>query len=56
MAEELLQRPDLVAGKRVCELGCGLGLAGLSAALAGEVCSALAATHGCCSCAPGSSD
>ncbi|KAI3431488.1 hypothetical protein D9Q98_004539 [Chlorella vulgaris] len=35
MAEELLQRPDLVAGKRVCELGCGLGLAGLSAALAG---------------------
>ena len=35
MSAELLQRPDLVAGKRVCELGCGLGLAGLAAAVAG---------------------
>ncbi|KAL4440324.1 hypothetical protein ABPG75_003325 [Micractinium tetrahymenae] len=35
MSAELLQRPQLVAGKRVCELGCGLGLAGLAAAAAG---------------------
>jgi predicted nicotinamide N-methyase len=35
MSAELLQRPQLVAGKRVCELGCGLGLAGLAAAMAG---------------------
>lgn len=35
MSAELLRRPELVAGKRVCELGCGLGLAGLAAAAAG---------------------
>lgn len=35
MSEQLLQRRDLVAGRRVCELGCGLGLAGLAAAVAG---------------------
>lgn len=38
MAEELLGRPELVAGKTVCEVGCGLGLAGLAAALSGECC------------------
>lgn len=36
MAEELLARPELVRGQRVCEIGCGLGLAGLAAAAAGE--------------------
>ena len=35
MAEQLLQRRELVAGRSVCELGCGLGLAGLAAAVAG---------------------
>lgn len=37
LAAELLQQPDLVAGRRCCELGCGLGLAGLAAALAGDI-------------------
>jgi len=35
MAQELLQHPDLVAGKKVADLGCGLGLGGLAAAFAG---------------------
>ncbi|KAL4441510.1 hypothetical protein ABPG77_002014 [Micractinium sp. CCAP 211/92] len=35
LATELLQRPALLAGRRCYELGCGLGLAGLAAALAG---------------------
>lgn len=35
MSEQLLRRPELVRGKRACELGCGLGLAGLAAAVAG---------------------
>ena len=35
MSAELLGRPHLVARQRVCELGCGLGLAGLAAAVAG---------------------
>ena len=35
MAQEVLRRPELVAGKRVADLGCGLGLGGVAAALAG---------------------
>ncbi len=35
MSAELLGRPHLVARQQVCELGCGLGLAGLAAAVAG---------------------
>jgi predicted nicotinamide N-methyase len=35
LASEVLRRPELVAGKRVCDLGCGLGVAGIAAALAG---------------------
>ena len=35
MAEQLLARPELVAGRAVAELGAGLGLAGLAAAAAG---------------------
>ena len=35
MSEQLLRRPELVRGLRACELGCGLGLAGLAAAVAG---------------------
>jgi len=35
LAQELLQRPELVRGLRVADLGCGLGLAGVAAALAG---------------------
>ena len=35
LAAALLQRPELVAGKTVAELGAGLGLAGIAAAMAG---------------------
>lgn len=35
LAQELLSRPELVAGRRVCDLGAGLGVAGVAAALAG---------------------
>ena len=35
LADELFLRPQLVSGKRCLELGAGLGLAGLAAALAG---------------------
>lgn len=35
LATQLLLRPDLVAGRRVVEIGAGLGVAGLSASLAG---------------------
>eukprot|EP00667_Euglena_gracilis_P011527 EG_transcript_11787 len=35
LAAEVLRRPELVRGKRVLDLGCGVGLAGLAAAVAG---------------------
>ncbi|KAF8060503.1 Mettl20 [Scenedesmus sp. PABB004] len=35
LASQLLARPALVAGKRVADLGAGLGVAGIAAALAG---------------------
>lgn len=35
LAEEVLENPSLVRGKRVLDLGTGLGLAGLAAGLAG---------------------
>lgn len=35
LATQLLRRPALVQGLRVCEVGAGLGMAGLAAALAG---------------------
>ena len=35
LAQLVLQQPELVRGKRVCDIGCGLGLAGIAAALAG---------------------
>ena len=35
MAEELMARPELVRGLRVADVGCGLGLGGVAAALAG---------------------
>ncbi len=37
LASIILERPELVAGKRVADLGAGLGLAGLAAALAGKL-------------------
>lgn len=35
LGEILLRRPELVRGLRVADLGCGLGIAGLAAAMAG---------------------
>merc|ERR1719469_112706 len=35
LARELTKAPELVAGRRVVELGCGCGLAGVVAALLG---------------------
>jgi hypothetical protein len=35
LATTILSRPDLVRGKRVADLGAGLGVAGIAAALAG---------------------
>ena len=35
LAEEILSHPERVAGKRVIDLGTGLGLAGIAAGLAG---------------------
>lgn len=35
MAYEIFKNPKLVAGKRVADLGAGLGVAGLAAALCG---------------------
>jgi predicted nicotinamide N-methyase len=35
LASILLEEPELVAGARVCDLGAGLGLGGIGAALAG---------------------
>ena len=35
LAENLLKQPKLAVGKRVIDVGCGLGLGGLAAALAG---------------------
>lgn len=35
LAQLMLQQPELIRGKRVCEIGSGLGLAGIAAALAG---------------------
>jgi len=34
-ALHLLEHPELVAGKRVCDVGCGVGTAGIAAGLAG---------------------
>ncbi|GAX81814.1 hypothetical protein CEUSTIGMA_g9242.t1 [Chlamydomonas eustigma] len=35
LAAMILSRPELVRGKRVADVGCGLGLAGIAASLAG---------------------
>ena len=35
LAQLMLQQPELIRGKRVCEIGSGVGLAGIAAALAG---------------------
>ena len=35
LAEEILERPELVLGKRIADVGCGLGLAGIAAAKSG---------------------
>ena len=37
LAAALTQHPELVRGRRVLELGCGLGLCGIAAAKAGEL-------------------
>ena len=38
LAAELLRRPELVAGRRAVEVGAGLGVASIAAALAGAPC------------------
>ena len=35
LAEKIIAQPHLVSGCRVCDLGAGLGIAGIAAALAG---------------------
>ncbi len=35
LAKLILQQPSIVSGRRVCEVGAGLGIASISAALAG---------------------
>ena len=35
LAQLILQQPELVRGKKVCDIGSGLGLAGIAAALSG---------------------
>jgi len=35
LARELLEKPELVKGKRVADIGCGLGIAGIAAAISG---------------------
>lgn len=35
LAEKIIAQPHLVRGCRVCDLGAGLGIAGIAAALAG---------------------
>lgn len=42
LAQLILQNPKLVAGKSVCDIGSGLGLGGIAAALAGK-----SVTHPC---------
>ena len=37
LAHYILQHPHTVRGREVCELGAGLGLAGLAAAVAGKL-------------------
>jgi hypothetical protein len=41
LARELLLRPDLAHGRRVCEIGAGLGIASIAAAMAGALASPL---------------
>ncbi len=36
LASAILARPELVRGKKVAAIGCGLGLEGIAAALAGK--------------------
>jgi len=38
LATAVLDSPDIVRGKRVADLGAGLGVAGIAAALAGGCC------------------
>ncbi len=35
LAKLILQQPSIVAGRRVCEVGAGLGIASIAAVLAG---------------------
>ena len=37
LARGILQRPDLTCGQRVCEIGAGLGIASIAAAMAGAL-------------------
>ena len=50
MSELLMEEPQLVRGKRVAEVGCGLGIAGIASAFAGM--SRLAVVFGAASAPP----
>ena len=41
LAEFIFESPSAVLGKRVLDVGCGLGVAGIAAALAGAPCGRL---------------
>lgn len=49
LATEILSHPQLVRGLRVCDLGAGLGVAGIAAALAGETADSNSLTAELCS-------
>lgn len=52
LADQILRRPDLVRGLKVADLGCGLGLAGIAAGMAGAREVVLLDRCACAACTP----